>query len=105
MFPWCDEAGGPLANEARIAHYPHPRAILEKSAKTIQRYWRGHSMRVLLKIRNLVVTQSLSQLHLRAIGEREQQRLRSRRSEREAWVRAREAGGFMSAPCTDDMFS
>ena len=48
MFPWCDEAGGPLANEARIAHYPHPRAILEKSAKTIQRYWRGYRTRVVL---------------------------------------------------------
>jgi len=146
MFPWCDEAQwGSCAAAGGIAHYPHPRAILEKSAKTIQRYWRGYRtrvvlpriamqasedmqdlirsaarpvdavtiqrywrgyrMRVLLKIRNLVVTQSLSRLHLLAIGEREQQRLRSRRSEREAWVRAREAGGFMSAPCTDDMFS
>ena len=122
-----DAAGGSEASAGGIAHYPHPRAILEKSAKTIQRYWRGYrtrvvlpriamqasedmqndewqwepagaaassltiqrywrgySMRVLLKIRNLVVTQSLSRLHLLAIGEREQQRLRSRRSEREA---------------------
>jgi hypothetical protein len=72
MFPWCDEAGGSEASAGGIAHYPHPRAIREKSAKTIQRYWRGHSMRVLLKIRNLVVSQSLSQLYLLAIGERGQ---------------------------------
>jgi hypothetical protein len=72
MFPWCDEAGGSEASAGGIAHYPHPRAILEKSSKTIQRYWRGYSMRVLLKIRNLVVSQSLSQLYLLAIGERGQ---------------------------------
>ena len=63
---------------------------LMRSAKTIQRYWRGYSMRVLLKIRNLVVSHSLSQRHARALASLfQQQRLRSRRSEREA-------GGFMS---------
>ena len=49
MFPWCDEAQwGSCAAAGGIAHYPHPRAILEKSAKTIQRYWRGYRTRVVL---------------------------------------------------------
>ena len=49
MFPpWCDEAGGSEASAGGIAHYPHPRAIREKSAKTIQRYWRGYRTRVVL---------------------------------------------------------
>ena len=86
-----------------ICQYDYPRAILEKSSKTIQRYWRGYSMRKLMRIAPSSLGRwSLSHLH--ASAEREKQRLRSRRSEREEWVRAREAGGFMSGPCTDDMF-
>ena len=125
MFPWCDEAGGSEASAGGIAHYPHPRAILEKSAKTIQRYWRGYRTRVVLPRiamqdsedmgsapdqADLILSATtiqrywrgysmrvlldhlgvLSQLHLRAFRRlQQQQRLRSRRSEREA-------GGFMS---------